>query len=393
MHKTFSSILRGLTLAAVAACSNSSSPATSGETGGAMSATGSSGGTAGQTPSTTGSGGGGTFGSGGTGGATGGATGGGGSGGGTGGAGGGGGGGGGGTGGSGGTSNPVDASTADTSVGGDANSPIDAAVIGDARAPVPSAGCGKMNPLMGSRTVITGGQTGTFNVSLPTGYTATTPMPLGFGFHGANNPACGPTGGECQGFAALKAVTVYMKSFGTNWEGATLQQNLTFFDDVLALMKNEYCIDESHIFVAGVSSGGQFIEYLTCRYGDWLWQTTAVSAAVVNAANMNCKGTPPVLVIHGVTDSAGNYGQGVAEMFAQRNGCSATAPAGLAQAKTDMMTAFTAMQAQHVCLDWDGCMANPVRFCISSQITYSGLTHGWPRVGGTLISDFQAGLR
>jgi poly(3-hydroxybutyrate) depolymerase len=158
------------------------------------------------------------------------------------------------------------------------------------------------------------------------------------------------------------------------------------------MMKNEYCIDENRIFVAGVSSGGQFIEHLTCRFGDWLWQTTAVSASVVGAANMNCKGTPPILVIHGVTDQAGNYGQGVAEMFAKRNGCAATVPEGLAKAKTDMMAAFTAKQAQQVCLDWAGCTANPVRFCISSQITYSGLTHGWPKVGGMLISDFQATL-
>jgi hypothetical protein len=115
-------------------------------------------------------------------------------------------------------------------------------------------------------------------------------------------------------------------------------------------------------------------------------------AVVVNAATMNCKGTPPILVIHGVTDMAGNYGEDVVAQFAKRNGCSATAPAGLAKAKMDMMAAFNAMQAQHVCLDWESCAANPVRFCISSQITYSGLTHGWPKVGGTLISEFQAGL-
>jgi hypothetical protein len=31
-----------------------------------------------------------------------------------------------------------------------------------------------------------------------------------------------------------------------------------------------------------------------------------------------------------------------------------------------------------------------VRFCISSQITYSGLTHVWPKTGGMLISEFQS---
>ena len=80
-------------------------------------------------------------------------------------------------------------------------------------------------------------------------------------------------------------------------------------------------------------------------------------------------------------------------MFARRNGCATTPPAGLAKARTEMMAAFRPARAEHGCLDWDGCTANPVRYCISSQITYSGLTHGWPRVGGTLISEFQAGLK
>lgn len=258
---------------------------------------------------------------------------------------------------------------------------------------VPSAGCGKLNPPDGSRTITTGDQSAMFNVRLPDDYDGTTPVPLGFGFHGFGNGACGPAQGECRGFAMLPAVTVYMKSISAGWEQApVLEQNITYFRDVLALMKEEYCIDESRVFIAGVSSGGQFIEHLTCRFGDELWQTTAVCAGVVNAANQNCKGTPPVLVIHGVTDQAGNYGLGVAEMFARRNGCSETPPAGLEQARSELMAAFNAQRAEHVCLDWEGCTANPVRFCISSQITYNGLTHGWPQVGGMLIGDFQSTL-
>jgi poly(3-hydroxybutyrate) depolymerase len=296
-----------------------------------------------------------------------------------------------GSGGAGGTASG-DASVSDSGKGG---SSVSDASFGDASRPVmPSAGCGKMNPTIGNRTIMTGGQMGTYIVKIPTGYNGTTPTRLGFGFHGSGNPACDPTaGGECQGFPQLPAVTVYMKSLpgSPGWEQANvLEPNITFFQDVLAVMKNEFCIDQNHIFVAGVSSGGQFVEYLACRFGDWLWQITPVSASVVNAANVNCKGTPPILVIHGVTDMAGNYGHDVAAMFARRNGCSAMDPPGYAQAKTDMMAAFNAMQAQHVCLDWPGCTANPVRFCISSQITYSGLTHGWPKVGGQLISEFQA---
>jgi polyhydroxybutyrate depolymerase len=348
MHTLLRSLFVGVTLLVVAACSGESPPAGAGASGGA----------AGSGTPTAGAAGGGsiTAGSGGVGGSAAGSS---------------------AVGGAAGSN----AGAGGIAAGGTAGSGGSAGSGGDAGHVVkPSMGCGNMNPATGSRTIMTGGQMGMFNVKLPTGYDPMKPVPLGFGFHGANNGACGPDTGECRGFAMLPAVTVYMKSLGSNWEDGSV-------------LEKEYCIDESRIFVAGVSSGGQFIEYLTCRFGDTLWQTTAVSAQVVNAANMNCKGTPPILVIHGVTDPAGTYGQGVAEMFAKRNGCSAMDPAGLAQAKTDMKAAFDAQKAEHVCLDWDACSANPVRFCISSQITYSGLTHGWPMVGGMLISDFQGTIK
>jgi hypothetical protein len=375
MRNVFGSIVLFLALAVIAACSDSSSGSPTGSTGSSTTtgsgAGGSTSSTAGPTTSSTASTTSSTAtttGGGGNGGAAGGGSGG---------------------------SAVNDASAPD-------GSPIGDATFGDASRPViPSAGCGKMNPATGMRSIMTGGQTGTFIVKLPmSGYNANVPQRLGLGFHGFGNPACDPTaGGECQGFPQLPAVTVYMKSLPASpgWEQANvLEANITFFTDVVNLMKNEYCIDTNHIFVAGVSSGGQFVEYLACRFGDWLWQVTPVSASVVQAANMNCKGTPPILVIHGVTDNAGNYGQDVAAMFARRNGCSNMPPAMLMQTYTDLRADFNAMPRveTYKCLDWDNCTIAPVRICLHSQYTYTSngvmLTHGWPRVGGQLISAFQA---
>ena len=103
-------------------------------------------------------------------------------------------------------------------------------------------------------------------------------------------------------------------------------------------------------------------------------------------------GTPPILVIHGVDDDAGDLGNDTVEVFAERNGCSTTPPAGLEQARADLTAARQAEEPEHICLDWEGCTANPVRFCISSQIVYDDVTHGWPDVGGQLISEFHATL-
>jgi poly(3-hydroxybutyrate) depolymerase len=239
--------------------------------------------------------------------------------------------------------------------------------------------------------ITTGGKQGRFIVTLPAGYDPGKPWPLGFAFHGYGLPACDNS--ECPGFRDLKAITVAPKSLGAGWEDnpEPLTGNLKFFEDLVALMKAEYCVDEGRIFVAGVSSGGQFVEHLACRYGDWLWGVSPVSAYVDKGVDVNCKGTPRQIIIHGITDNAGMMGRSVAELYARRNGCSATPPAGLAQARTDMMAAFTARRAELRCLDWDGCTANPVRYCLHSQITYNNLTHGWPRVGGMLMGDFFGG--
>lgn len=256
----------------------------------------------------------------------------------------------------------------------------------------PSAGCGKANPPNGQRMIMTGNTQARFVVNVPANYDPQKPLPLGFAFHGYNLGDCS---GGCSGYKALNAITVYPKSIGPGWEYPVnlLGPNFKFFEDMVALMKAEYCVDENRIFVAGVSSGGQFVEHLACRYGDWLWAVSPVAAYVDKGVDMACKGTPPQIIIHGVTDRAGNYGQSVAELYARRNGCTTAPTAAIAKARMEMMAAFSAKAAEYRCVNWEGCTANPVRYCIFSQITYNNLTHGWPRVGGMLIGEFLGTLK
>ena len=307
---------------------------------------------------------------------------------------------GGGTGGAGSGGTPAGTGGSVSTDGGGSDGPVTTdgpKADGGSHTPVPSAGCGKPNPNMPKRTIMTGGMTGNYNVNVPASYNPGKPMPLGFGFHGYSNPACGPAAppGECEGFAMLPAITVYMSTLdtGKGWEGQPepLTRNLQFYHDVLDVMKNEYCVDQARIFIAGVSSGGQFIEQIACRDGASLWQVTAVSAYVDQGADTGCMGTPPVLVTQGATE-VGGVNVTTPTMFAKRNGCSPTPPATYMQNLADMKAAFNAGRAEYRCMDWDGCTLNPVRYCISSQMTYDNLTHGWPRVGGMLIADFQGML-
>jgi polyhydroxybutyrate depolymerase len=289
----------------------------------------------------------------------------------------------------------------DASAGGASGSdsagtgPDAASAIGAGGPPKPSAGCGKANPPTGARTIMTGGKSAGFIVTLPAGYDPNKPMPLGFAFHGYNlNEKTCAAGLECPGFKDLKAITVYPKSIGAGWEYplALLEPNIKFFEDTVALMKNEYCVDEHRIFVAGVSSGGQFVNHLSCRFGDWLWAVSPIAAYVEPAVKVNCKGAPAEIIIHGITDNLEKNAHPVRDLYAMRNGCP-TVPADMEKAEADMKAARAATRAEVACVNYEGCTANPVRYCVFSQITYDNLTHGWPKVGGMLIQTFLDGLK
>jgi polyhydroxybutyrate depolymerase len=157
-------------------------------------------------------------------------------------------------------------------------------------------------------------------------------------------------------------------------------------------MKNEYCVDENRIFVAGVSSGGQFVNHLSCRFGDWLWAVSPIAAYVEPAVKVDCKGAPAEIIIHGITDNLEKNAHPVRDLYAMRNGCP-TVPPDMEKAEADMKAARAATRAEVACLNYEGCTANPVRYCVFSQVTYNGLTHGWPNVGGMLIQQFLDGLK
>jgi polyhydroxybutyrate depolymerase len=261
--------------------------------------------------------------------------------------------------------------------------------------PLPSAGCGKANPTVGARSIATGGASGNYIVALPAGYDAARPYPMGFAFHGfgLDEKTCAQ-GRECPGFPRLPAITVYMKSLSTGWEDNPfpLNANLKFFADVMTVMKNEYCVDENRVFVAGVSSGGQFVEHLACKFGDQLWAVVPLSAYVDAGVDVACQGAPAQLIIHGITDELESHGHAVRDLYARRNGCPMIPP-GMADAETRMKAAFAAQRSEYACVDYPGCARNPLRWCVSSQITYNGLTHGWPQVGGQLIGEFLDTLK
>lgn len=271
----------------------------------------------------------------------------------------------------------------------------------------PSAGCGSATGVPGAQTLITSGQEGRYFVSLPPGRDPNTPSAVAFVFHGANNDEkqCFG-GGNCPGVQRAlvdKSIVIYPRSFGTSWTSETREQNVTWFDDLLASVKANYCVDEHQIIVMGTSSGAHFSNILGCRRGDQL--RAIAPAAGERLEKTGCKGAFAALVIHGIDDMAGvpfRLGEEARDYYAMTNGCSSETVPPLAEMHAEVRALRDAALAKTQgrdtsgifrCVDYQGCREGlPVRWCEHGEDGYDMSTHSYPVEGGPTTWDFVSKL-
>lgn len=260
--------------------------------------------------------------------------------------------------------------------------------------PVMSPGCGSANPSTGDLQIEIQQNEAHFIVSIPADYDENHPYPLGFGFHGRDRTGPNCQQGDCAGFQAAfedDTVLVYMTSLGgTGWEGQDERElNVTFFRTVLTRMKDEYCIDESRVFVAGTSSGANFTNVLACRFADQLLAVSPVAGGPVETDD--CQGPVAALVIHGVDDYHVPFASGIEmrDLYVERNGCTDSTDVPI----SELHDSVVANLESHQCANYQGCpTASPVTWCEHSEGGYDGSTHGWPLFGGEAIRDFVTAL-
>jgi poly(3-hydroxybutyrate) depolymerase len=275
----------------------------------------------------------------------------------------------------------------------------------------PSAGCGKPAAVPAVTTLTSGGQEGHLLLTVPPSYDPNTPMALGFVFHGANNTEIQCYGqGNCLGVQmalANQSIVIYPRSFGTSWTNETREQNVVWFDDLLAFAKENYCVDERRVFVMGTSSGAHFSNILGCRRGDQL--LAIAPGAGERLEKSNCKGKFAALVIHGIDDDNMGVpfplGEEARDFYAQANGCSNETLPPLAEIHADVRArrdaAIAAAATSGIrdtagifrCADYQGCDEGlPVRWCEHGEDGYNMRTHGYPLEGGPTTWEFVSQL-
>jgi polyhydroxybutyrate depolymerase len=251
----------------------------------------------------------------------------------------------------------------------------------------PSAGCGKGNPPTGQLSMTIRGNRADYLVTLPGNYSTTSPSPLIFGFHGRNRTYLEfeqVDASQIRTQLENRAVMVFPQSQGgPGWNfAAEVPPSVEFFEALYSQMLANYCVDTSHVFAIGHSSGAYFADILACRYGDRLRGIGDVSGAL---QERTCTGNVAAIVTHGPNDTVVAFSGGVAmrDFYLARNGCSQTTTPG----------------PDSPCVTYQGCQPGlPVAWCQHTEPTYTDAAtgrptnHGWPSFASKAIADFLFAL-
>lgn len=228
-----------------------------------------------------------------------------------------------------------------------------------------SEACLRAHPLPaeGFHDLQVGVETRRFILRLPSGYDGKKPWPVIFVFHGAGQSAGYFDGNtDLRAQTEEKAVLVFpdgpVKPDGRRSWVFRSADNVIFVDALLAWLKKNLCIDPSHLFATGLSSGGYMSVTLACQRGDVFKAVATCSGGMVEKEN--CKGNPTVWLRLGKADSAGTIASvtEARDFWIQRNGCQPTNPKPIEPAP---------------CVSYGGCQGGAsVVFCADTG------GHGWP---------------
>jgi poly(3-hydroxybutyrate) depolymerase len=197
-----------------------------------------------------------------------------------------------------------------------------------------TAGCGRTPTLRsGTHTIQSGGQSRSFVLRIPDGYSNTRPYRLIFAYHWRggtmNDVASGGSSGSAWSYygmqqqSANSAILVAPQGIGNGWANSN-GQDLTFTDDMVRTIQNDLCVDTTQLFAMGFSYGGGMSYAIACARAGVFRAVVVYAGAQLSGCS---GGTQPIAYfgIHGISDNVLNISQGrsLRDRFLRNNGCAA----------------------------------------------------------------------
>ena len=216
----------------------------------------------------------------------------------------------------------------------------------------------------GYLTIQSSGQTRGFAVRLPDNYDNTKPYWLIFGFHwnGGNSAQVdnGGTSGYDWSYYGLQkaskngAIFVAPDGLNAGWANSG-GQDLTFTDDMVKLIEDNYCVDTTHIISTGFSYGGGMSYEIACARAKVFRAVAIFEGAQLSGCD---GGNDPIAYWQMVGTADTTCTEAMAtplrDKFVKNNACTAQSPP---QPAAGSLT--------HTCTSYSGCSSgHPLRWCV-----------------------------
>ena len=221
-----------------------------------------------------------------------------------------------------------------------------------------SPGCGKTSQTGAFQASMTSsGLTRGYYLSVPSTYDPNVPQRLAFGYHGSNYSGVRMRTYLDYEKAPLVDGSIFVYPDGLPldgqpdniaWDLSANGRDLAFFDDLLAKLMSEYCIDPNRILVGGQSFGGLMTNEVGCLRGNVVRAIVVVAGSGPRAST--CQGQVAVWITHGEDDTSVPFARGEAsrDRWVAANHCTTT----------------TVVGDPPQCLDYQGCdPGHPVIWC------------------------------
>lgn len=230
----------------------------------------------------------------------------------------------------------------------------------------------------GEHGLVVDGADRRYVLRVPSTYTPDQALPLLFALH-PNGSDAGyfnkGDGGPADVAAAVddEAIIVFAESVNGHWRdyeapshtwGDQIEEDLRYFDAVVAEITAQLCVDQESIYSLGFSGGGSFAGVLGCRRS--YIRAFAAAGAVIYFDPAECAPTASAWVTIGVDELVPER-TAFRDHFVNTNGCAAV----------------TVVLEPADCVAYAGCASGrPVNYC------QHGGGHVWPPYASTLAWSF-----